>query len=78
MSERSLISAFEQLFRQRGERTVQWIGDDCAVVRSKKYAVTSVDSVVDGIHFRLDNPRVDVADIGHRALGGRALGLPTA
>ncbi len=68
MSERSLISAFEQLFRQRGERTVQWIGDDCAVVRSKKYAVTSVDSVVDGIHFRLDNPRVDVADIGHRAL----------
>ena len=68
MSERSLISAFEQLFRQRGERSVRWLGDDCAVVRSKAYSVTSVDSAVDGIHFRLDNPRVEAADIGHRAL----------
>ena len=68
MSERSLISAFEQLFAQRGERNLGWIGDDCAVVRSKPYCVTSVDSIVDGIHFRLSNERVTVADVGHKAL----------
>lgn len=68
MSERSLISAFEQLFVQRGERNVNWIGDDCAVIRSKPYCVTSVDSIVDGVHFRLDNDRVSVADVGHKAL----------
>lgn len=68
MSERSLIGAFEQLFAQRGERNVGWIGDDCAVVRSKPYCVTSVDSIVDGIHFRIDNDRVSVADVGHKAL----------
>jgi thiamine-monophosphate kinase len=68
LSERSLIGAFEQLFAQRGERNVGWIGDDCAVVRSKPYCVTSVDSIVDGIHFRLDNDRVSVADVGHKAL----------
>ena len=68
MSERSLIGAFEQLFAQRGERNVGWIGDDCAVVSSKPYCVTSVDSIVDGIHFRLDDDRVSVADVGHKAL----------
>ena len=68
MSERSLISAFEQLFAQRGERNVSWIGDDCAVVQSKPYCVTSVDSIVDGVHFRLDDERVTVADVGHKAL----------
>ncbi len=68
MSERSLISAFEQLFARRGERNVTWIGDDCAVIRSKPYCVTSVDSIVDGVHFRLDNERVSVGDVGHKAL----------
>jgi thiamine-monophosphate kinase len=68
LSERSLISAFEQLFAQRGERNVSWIGDDCAVVRSKPFCVTSVDSIVDGVHFRLSDERVTVADIGHKAL----------
>jgi len=68
LSEHSLISAFEQLFAQRGERNVGWAGDDCAVVRSKPFCVTSIDSIVDGIHFRLENERVTVADIGHKAL----------
>ena len=68
MSERSLIDAFEQLFSPRGERNVGWIGDDCAVVRSKPYCVTSVDSIVDEIHFRLSNEHVSVADVGHKAL----------
>jgi thiamine-monophosphate kinase len=30
--------------------------------------VTSVDAMVDGVHFRLDHPRVGPADVGHRAL----------
>jgi thiamine-monophosphate kinase len=64
----NLIGAFERLFAQRGERNLDWIGDDCAVVRSKPYCVTSVDSIVDGIHFRLSNERVTVADVGHKAL----------
>ncbi len=68
MSERSLIDAFEKLFSPRGERNAGWIGDDCAVVHSKPYCVTSVDAVVDGVHFRLDNERVSVADVGHKAL----------
>ncbi len=68
MSETSLISAFEQLFAARGGRNVGWIGDDCSVVESRPFCVTSVDSLVDGVHFRSDNPRVSFADIGHRAL----------
>jgi thiamine-monophosphate kinase len=46
------------------------VGDDAAVVRARPIAVTSVDQMVDGVHFRLDHPRVDAADVGHRALAG--------
>ncbi|MSX01643.1 MAG: thiamine-phosphate kinase [Actinobacteria bacterium] len=68
MSERSLLNAFKDLFSEHGDRCVQWIGDDCAVVRSKPFTVTSVDSIVDGVHFRLGNERIGLADIGHKAL----------
>lgn len=47
---------------------MRWVGDDAAVVRARPYAVTSVDAMVDGVHFRLDHPRVTPADVGHRAL----------
>ena len=46
---------------------VRWIGDDAAVVRSRGYAVTSIDTVVDGIHFRSGD--LTPAEIGHRAMG---------
>ena len=68
MSEVSLIAAFEQLLRPRSERIVRWVGDDAAVVRARAFAVTSVDAMVDGVHFRLDHPGVTAADAGHRAL----------
>ena len=68
MGERSLIAAFEQLMRPRSARIVRWVGDDAAVVRARPLAVTSVDAMVDGVHFRLDHPRVTAADAGHRAL----------
>jgi thiamine-monophosphate kinase len=47
---------------------VRWVGDDAAVVRARPFLVTSVDAMVDGVHFRLDHPGVTAADAGHRAL----------
>jgi thiamine-monophosphate kinase len=47
---------------------VRSIGDDASVVRADRYAVTSVDAMVDGVHFRSDQLRGE--EIGHRALAG--------
>jgi len=66
--ELSLIAAFEQLLQPRSDRVVRWVGDDAAVVRARPFLVTSVDAMVDGVHFRLDHPGVTAADAGHRAL----------
>jgi thiamine-monophosphate kinase len=66
--ELSLIAAFERLLRPRSDRVVRWIGDDAAVVRARPFVVTSVDAMVDGVHFRLDHPGVTAAHAGHRAL----------
>jgi thiamine-monophosphate kinase len=66
--ELSLIAAFEQLLQPRSDRVVRWVGDDAAVVRARPFLVTSVDAMVDGVHFRLDHPGVTPADAGHRAL----------
>jgi thiamine-monophosphate kinase len=68
--ERALIAAFEEVLTPRGDRLVRWVGDDAAVVRSRPVAVTSVDAMVDGVHFRLADPGVTSADAGHRALAG--------
>src|SRR3954471_12891978 len=65
--ELSLIAAFERLLHSRTDRIVRWLGDDAAVVRARPFQVTSVDAMVDGVHFRLDHPRVTPADAGHRA-----------
>jgi len=45
---------------------VRWLGDDAAVVRSRGFAVTSVDAAVDGVHFR--SSQLTAEEIGHRAL----------
>lgn len=45
------------------------IGDDAAVVKALKLCVTSVDSVVEGVHFSLE-PDSDFREIGWRALAG--------
>ncbi|MGH2914653.1 MAG: thiamine-phosphate kinase [Solirubrobacteraceae bacterium] len=50
-----------------GGRVVRWIGDDAAVVRADGFAVTSIDTSVQGVHFRLG--QLSHADIGHRAMG---------
>jgi thiamine-monophosphate kinase len=45
-------------------------GDDAAVVRARAICVTSVDAMVDGVHFRLRDGWATPAEIGHRALAG--------
>ena len=49
-------------------RVVRWIGDDAAVIRARGYAVTSLDTMVDGVHFR--RSQLTSEEIGHRALAG--------
>lgn len=48
---------------------MRWLGDDAAVIRARPFAVTSVDVMVDGTHFRLGG-RCRPEDVGHRALAG--------
>jgi thiamine-monophosphate kinase len=62
-----LIEAIERALGAPPERAVRWVGDDAAVVRAGgALAVTSVDAMVDGVHFRLG--QVSWEDAGHRAL----------
>jgi thiamine-monophosphate kinase len=68
--ELELIEAFEEALAgpgRVGARVVRSIGDDAAVVRAGRYAVTSVDTMVDGVHFRRE--QLAPVEIGHRALG---------
>jgi len=52
-----------------GPRVERWLGDDAAVVRAGGgVAVVSTDTMVEGVHFRLD--WISPAEAGHRALAG--------
>jgi thiamine-monophosphate kinase len=66
VAERELIRSFEELLETRGARLVRGPGDDASVTRARGFAVTSIDAVTDGTHFRLDTH--SPADIGHKAL----------
>jgi thiamine-monophosphate kinase len=66
MRELELIEALEAVLADHGPRVVRSIGDDAAVVRAGAYAVTSVDAMVDGVHFR--SGQLAPEEIGHRAL----------
>ena len=50
------------------------IGDDATVVKALKLCVTTVDTVVEGTHFSLDDPELSFGDIGWKALAGGAVG----
>lgn len=69
MGELALIEAIEAVLGATAppERIVRWLGDDAAVVRARPLAVTSVDMMVEGVHFRLGGP-VTLEAVGHRAL----------
>ena len=66
MSERALIATIERTLRARGEAVVRALGDDAAVTLAHGVAVTSVDTVVDGVHFELSTH--EPTDVGHKAL----------
>jgi thiamine-monophosphate kinase len=69
MRELELIEALEQVLRHDDPRVVRWLGDDAAVVRGGAFAVTSVDTMVEGVHVpALSEGLCTLADIGHRAL----------
>jgi thiamine-monophosphate kinase len=72
IAERSLIEsiAAELAGSQSGGRIVRGIGDDASVVQARAVCVTSVDAVVDGVHFRLREGWASAAEVGHRALAG--------
>jgi thiamine-monophosphate kinase len=70
MDEDELIEAVAALLSDRsGGRVVRWVGDDAAVVRAAgAFSTTSVDAMVEGVHFRLK--QLSPADVGWRALAG--------
>lgn len=73
MRELELIDELERMLAGAGGRVVRALGDDAAVVRADRYAVTSVDAMIDGVHFRSDQLRPE--EIGHRALAAAASDL---
>jgi thiamine-monophosphate kinase len=68
MRESELIEQLESLFDAPSARVIRGIGDDAAVVRGAGYAVTSVDAMIEGVHFRRE--QLTGAEIGHRVLAG--------
>jgi thiamine-monophosphate kinase len=66
MGELELIRAFVAGLGQRGGRVVRGPGDDAAVVHADGASAVTIDTVVDGVHFR--RATHSPADIGHKAL----------
>ncbi|MBI4897874.1 MAG: thiamine-phosphate kinase [Actinobacteria bacterium] len=73
------IARLSRRFQPRGERLLRGIGDDAAVVRGDGVVVTSVDAVVEGVHFKSDYTPPRAA--GHKAVASAlsdlaAMGVP--
>ncbi len=66
MAELDLIAAIEATLSDRSGRLVRWTGDDAAVTRTRPFAVTSIDTLVDGVHF--ERATHGARDIGWKAL----------
>src|SRR4051794_32694190 len=66
MTELGLIAAIRDALGPLPARVLTGPGDDAAVVRADAVAVTSIDTVVDGVHFELATH--SPADVGHKAL----------
>jgi thiamine-monophosphate kinase len=66
-AELELIELIRSALADRsGGRVLRWTGDDAAVVRARPLAVTSIDTVVEGVHFSLSTH--SLADVGWKAL----------
>jgi thiamine-monophosphate kinase len=71
IAERALIEAIEAELTNglaKAGAVVRGPGDDAAVVRARPLAVVSIDTMVEGTHFRLGANRASTAEVGHRAL----------
>src|SRR3954452_11694621 len=64
--ELELIAAIRAALGPQPSRVLTGPGDDAAVVRADAVAVTSIDTVVDGVHFSLSTH--SPADVGWKAL----------
>jgi len=66
-AELELIELIRSALADRsGGRILRWTGDDAAVVRARAISVTSIDTVVEGVHFSLSTH--SPADVGWKAL----------
>jgi thiamine-monophosphate kinase len=70
IAERALIESIEAELASlpRGARIVRGPGDDAAVVRSHRISAVSLDTMVEGTHFRLQEGWATAAEVGHGAL----------
>lgn len=68
MRELELIAALDAVLIRDDPRVVRWVGDDAAVIRGRGYLVTSIDTMVEEVHFR--RSQLSAEEIGHRALAG--------
>jgi thiamine-monophosphate kinase len=66
VAERELIAAIARLLPEPGPDLIVGTGDDAAVARAGPVTVTSVDTVVEGVHF--DLAWCSPADAGARAI----------
>jgi thiamine-monophosphate kinase len=66
VGELELIAGIERALRESSGRLVRGPGDDAAVVATDPIAATSVDTIVEGVHFDLSTH--SYADVGHKAL----------
>ena len=66
MRELELIEAVKQALGPQPSRVLTGPGDDASVVRADAVLVTSIDTVVEGVHFSLSTH--SPADVGHKAL----------
>jgi thiamine-monophosphate kinase len=66
MAELDLIAAIQRRLGELPSRVLTGSGDDAAVVRAEGVVVTSIDAVVEGVHFELSTH--SAADVGHKAL----------
>ncbi len=65
--ELELIELIRSALSDRSDgRVLRWTGDDAAVVRARPLAVTSIDTVVEEVHFSLSTH--SPADVGWKAL----------
>jgi thiamine-monophosphate kinase len=66
MGELELIAAIQAALGPQPPRVLTGPGDDASVVRADAVLATSIDTVVEGVHFSLATH--SPADVGHKAL----------